>query len=98
MSALADPQIVRRALDALALRLDGSRAAAATITRKRAVFGNWLGYAVEVDLLEANPLVRISWRPGGERTWPVPDLPQTRSDTADPGRGHPAAPTVERVL
>src|SRR6266702_2297797 len=31
LAALADPQVTRRALDALALRLDGTRAAAATI-------------------------------------------------------------------
>ena len=45
LTALADPQVTRRALDAMTLRLDGTRAAAATITRKRAVFRNCLGYA-----------------------------------------------------
>ena len=63
LAALADPQVTRRALDALALRLDGTRAAAATITRKRAVFHGCLGYAAELGLLEANPLDRITWRP-----------------------------------
>ncbi len=62
LAALADPQVTRRALDALTLRLDGTRAAAATITRKRAVFRNCLGYAAELGLLEANPLDRITWR------------------------------------
>ncbi len=62
LAALADPQVTRRALDTLALRLDGTRAAAATITRKRAVFYNCLGYAAELGLLQANPLDRISWR------------------------------------
>ncbi len=32
LTALADPSVTRRALDALALRLDGTRAAATTIT------------------------------------------------------------------
>ena len=62
LTALAGPQVTRRALDALTLRLDGTRAAAATITRKRAVFHGCLGYAAELGLLEANPLDRITWR------------------------------------
>ena len=65
LTALADPAVTRRALDALTLRLDGTRAAAATITRKRAVFRGCLGYAAELGLLEANPLDRITWRPPG---------------------------------
>ncbi len=63
LTALADPQVTRRALDALALRLDGTRAAATTITRKRAVFRNCLGYAAELGLLAANPLDHVTWRP-----------------------------------
>ena len=63
LTALADPQVTRRALDALALRLDGTRAAAATITRKRAVFHGCLGYAAEFGRLESNPLDRITWQP-----------------------------------
>ena len=63
LTALADLQVTRRALEALALRLDGTRAAATTITRKRAVFHSCLSYAAELGLLEANPLDRITWRP-----------------------------------
>ena len=63
LAALADPQVTRHALDTVTLRLDGTRAAAATITRKRAIFYNCLGYAAELGLLQANPLDRISWRP-----------------------------------
>jgi integrase len=55
--------VTRRALEALGLRLDGTRAAATIITRKRAVFRGCLGYAAELGLLEANPLDRITWRP-----------------------------------
>ncbi len=62
LTALAGPQVTRRALDALTLPLDGTRAAAATITRKRAVFHGCLGYAAELGLLEANPLDRITWK------------------------------------
>ena len=74
--ALADPRIIRRALDGLAIRLDGNRAAATTIARKRAVFSNCLGYAVEVGLLETNPLRKISWHhPTGSRLATPRSLP-----------------------
>ena len=63
LTALADLQVTRRALEALALRLDGTRAAATTITRKRAVFHGCLSYAAELGLLAANPLDHITWRP-----------------------------------
>jgi hypothetical protein len=43
------------------VRLDGSPAAANTITRKRAVFHNALGYAVELGLLPANPVGTVQW-------------------------------------
>jgi integrase len=55
--------VTRHALDALTVRLDGTRAAAATITRKRAVFHGCLGYAAELGLLAANPLDHVTWRP-----------------------------------
>jgi hypothetical protein len=58
---LSEPQIVRGALDALTVRLDGSRAAAATVARKRAVFHDALGYAVELGLLPANPVSQVRW-------------------------------------
>jgi integrase len=54
--------VLRAALDALTLRLDGSRAAANTITRKRAVFHGALGYAVEAGLLDSNPADQVSWQ------------------------------------
>ncbi|HEV2373920.1 MAG TPA: tyrosine-type recombinase/integrase [Streptosporangiaceae bacterium] len=85
VSALADPRIVRRALDCLTVRLDGTRAAATTIARKRAVFGNCRGYAVELGLLEANPLDRVSWH-----------LP-THSRLADP-RSLPGPAQVRAIL
>ena len=78
VTRLADPLVLRQALDALALRLDGRRAAANTITRKRAAFHGALGYAVEAGLLESNPADRISWRApkpplrSTPRSWPAP--------------------------
>jgi integrase len=58
---LSDTQVVRGVLDAMTVRLDGSRAAAATVARKRAVFHDALGYAVELGLLPANPVSQVRW-------------------------------------
>lgn len=44
------PALVRRALDTLALRIDGKSAAPNTLARKRAVFYHGLEYAVEIGL------------------------------------------------
>ncbi|WP_174546395.1 tyrosine-type recombinase/integrase [Nocardiopsis dassonvillei] len=54
-------ELIRGALDALALRMDGKPAAAKTIARKRAAFSGVLHYAVEKDLLPASPLSKVSW-------------------------------------
>jgi hypothetical protein len=62
VSQLTDPRVIRAALDGLCTRLDGSPAAANTITRKRAVFHGALGYAVELGLLPANPIDLVRWR------------------------------------
>jgi integrase len=62
VARLQNPQVTRQALDALAVRLNRRRAAANTITRKRAVFHNALGYAVELGLLEVNPLGQFQRR------------------------------------
>src|SRR5215469_10117904 len=55
-------ELIRRALDALALTLDGQPAAATTIARKRAVFYGVLNYAVELDILPANPIGKVTWK------------------------------------
>jgi integrase len=68
LAALADPQITRRALDALTVRLDGGRAAATTITRKHAVVHGAAGWAVELGLLVTNPLDSIRWKAPGAAT------------------------------
>jgi integrase len=62
LSQLGDPRVIRAALDGLCTLLDGSPAAASTITRKRAVFHGALGYAVELGLLPANPIDLVRWR------------------------------------
>lgn len=55
-------QLIRSALDALALKMDGTPAAAKTVARKRAIFYGTLNYAVELDILPANPIERVSWK------------------------------------
>jgi hypothetical protein len=60
VTRLQDPRVTRQALDALAVRLDGRRAAANTIARKRAVFHNALGYAVELAAAPAMPSSPVS--------------------------------------
>jgi integrase len=62
VSQLSGPRVIRAALDGLCVRLDGSLAAANTITRKRAVFHGALSYAVELGLLPADPLTVVRWR------------------------------------
>ncbi|MDQ1289316.1 MAG: hypothetical protein QG622_2882, partial [Actinomycetota bacterium] len=62
ITALADPKTLRAVLDALATRLDGQPAAGRTTHRKRAVLTNALSYAVELGLLEANPVASIQWK------------------------------------
>lgn len=53
---LADPEVMERALKALASKLDGTPAAANTYRRKRPIFYAALKYAVKRKHLAANPL------------------------------------------
>ncbi len=75
LSALADDDIVLDVLAAIARKLDGSRAAANTIGRKRAVLSNVLDYAVGRGL-DANPLPRVTGM------WTIP---KTTEGVVDPG-------------
>jgi integrase len=91
IARLADPMVFRRALDALTLRLDGSRAAANTITRKRAVFHGALGYAVETGLLHSNPADSISWQVPKAATTVDPKV------VASPSQAEALLATVVRI-
>ncbi|MFG1674132.1 tyrosine-type recombinase/integrase [Micromonospora sp. NPDC049282] len=62
MSEVGEPAVIRAALDALTLRLDGRPAAPTTVRRKRSVFYNVLQYAVELEALEFNPIDKIRVR------------------------------------
>jgi integrase len=61
VSALDDSAVVRLALGACARTLAGKPAAGSTQRRKRSVFYNALGYAVELGRLASNPVDRIQW-------------------------------------
>jgi integrase len=69
VSALDDPAVIRGVLGACARTQAGKPAAATTQRRKRAVFYNAIGYAVEEGLLPANPVDRIQWK--------APDVAET---------------------
>jgi len=62
VGCLSEPAVLRSALEALTLRLDGNRAAANTVTRKRAILHGALGHAAEAGLLADNPLDSFGWR------------------------------------
>lgn len=62
VSALEDPAVLRAVLGACARTQAGKPAAATTQRRKRAVFYNAVRYAVELRLLDANPVDRIQWK------------------------------------
>lgn len=59
LADLEDPVVLRGALDALAVNLDGRPAAAKSIRRRRSVFHACLGYAVELKVFSANPLDQV---------------------------------------
>jgi integrase len=59
---LDDAALMRNALDALSLRIDGKSAAASTIARKRTALSSVLKYAVELRLLDSHPLAHLTWK------------------------------------
>ena len=61
VSALAEAATARRMLDQATGRLDGKNAAASTARRNRTILANAMDYAVELGMLETNPIRRIKW-------------------------------------
>lgn len=59
VDALGDPAVLRKVVDALSCKQDGTPAAASTYRRKRAVFNSCLEFAVEMRRLPTNPLSRM---------------------------------------
>jgi integrase len=56
VSALAEPAAARRLLDQATGRVDGKNAAASTARRHRTILANAMDYAIELRLLDANPI------------------------------------------
>ncbi|MEV4457337.1 tyrosine-type recombinase/integrase [Microbispora sp. NPDC049633] len=63
VSALAEAATVRTMLDTAGTRLDGKQAATSTIRRNKTILQNALDYAVELQLLTANPMKSLKWKP-----------------------------------
>ena len=61
LADLADSDTLRRVLNQLARKQDGTPAAATVVARKRAVLFNLLGYAVDKKHFPMNPLTSVSW-------------------------------------
>lgn len=61
LAAMGDPALMRKALDGLSVKLDGTAAAASTVARKRVIFYGALAYAVELGRLPAHPLHGVKW-------------------------------------
>ena len=62
VTALADPATARAVLGAAGSLLDGTAAAPSTVRRNRAIMYNALEYAVELRLLNRNPVKAIKWK------------------------------------
>lgn len=62
VSVLAESHEIRSMLKLAASKLDGTAAATATQKRKRAVLYNTMEYAVELGLLDVNPIDKIPWK------------------------------------
>ncbi|MFF0429444.1 hypothetical protein ACFYUJ_34330 [Streptomyces sp. NPDC004520] len=65
VSELTEPDVVRRALDALCREVDGEAAVAKTALRKRSAFSEVLGAAVGKGYFAENPLARVKWQAPG---------------------------------
>ncbi|MFD0571772.1 tyrosine-type recombinase/integrase [Kitasatospora gansuensis] len=63
VSALAELTVARQLLDAASVKLDGKKAAASSVLRKRRILHHVLGRAVEEKLLTVNPIPLVQWQP-----------------------------------
>jgi integrase len=61
VSALAEPANARRMLGQATARLDGKNAAASTARRHRTILANAMDHAIELGLLETNPIRALKW-------------------------------------
>ncbi|WP_239335085.1 MULTISPECIES: tyrosine-type recombinase/integrase [unclassified Frankia] len=62
VSSLADPSTLRKVLDGLTVKLDGTPRAASVVTRWRKILNNAVAYAMEGKLLAVNPIPALKWK------------------------------------
>ena len=60
---LLDPEVLRRTLDAITLRLDGKQGSPVVVSRRRKVFTAMLEHGVEIKALPRNPWASLNWTP-----------------------------------
>ena len=63
VSALKDPEVLRHVLNSVTLKLDGTPYASSVSSRRRKILGTAMGYAVERELLNNNPIPALQWTP-----------------------------------
>jgi hypothetical protein len=63
VSTLANPAILRPILNGLATRLDGKPYAPSVTSRRRKILNAVIEYAIELKLLDANPIPALKWTP-----------------------------------
>ncbi len=63
VAAIADPVLLRKVLDGLSTRLDGTPGSPVSSARYRAIFSCALNYGVEAKLLRENPIPGLKWKP-----------------------------------
>jgi integrase len=62
-TVLRRPDVLRRVLDSLTVRLDGSPASPSVTSRRRRILNTTIEYAVELELLDRNPTPALKWTP-----------------------------------
>ncbi|WP_163552109.1 tyrosine-type recombinase/integrase [Candidatus Frankia alpina] len=62
VASLADPTTLRKVLDGLTIKLDGTPRAASVVTRWRKILNNAVAYAIEGKLLAVNPIPALKWK------------------------------------
>ena len=62
------PGVAREVLEAATSRLDGKRAAIDTVRKHRMLLVNALDYAMELELLDSNPIKALKWTPPAKTT------------------------------
>lgn len=62
ITEVAHPEVVRKALEAISILLNGTPASENTTRRKRMVLSNAFTYAIERGHLEGNPLKKVDWQ------------------------------------